>query len=151
MVVDALLFVQGLSLATQVVVTRSPAGSVFWLAASSVVLLCGSHALKSIVLVSFCTRACAFLQSLETPGYKNVVAYTTMITLLGKQRRVQQARELFLQLANAGLPMDVVVYNALLDALAKGGEWETAHRVFKGMLRSGPVPTVYTYSILVDM
>jgi len=52
--------------------------------------------------------------------YKNVVAYTTMITLLGKRRRVHEARDLFLQLAASGLPLDVVVYNALLDALATG-------------------------------
>ncbi|KAF8458847.1 hypothetical protein BGX38DRAFT_1150243 [Terfezia claveryi] len=73
--------------------------------------------------------------------YRQVAAdrftLTTVITWYGRLRDAASVREAFTRLLQNGEVVDTVIYNALIVAFMRTGEWETAEELFNRMKNLG--------------
>ncbi|GAB4817867.1 hypothetical protein N2152v2_004913 [Parachlorella kessleri] len=80
----------------------------------------------------------------------NVVHYTTLMSVLQRAGRWEQAMEAFEKMEAAGVVADVQAYNVAITACAKGLDWEKAWAVFAAMRRAGVEPSIISYNALVS-
>ncbi|XP_038698459.1 pentatricopeptide repeat-containing protein At1g34160 isoform X2 [Tripterygium wilfordii] len=82
---------------------------------------------------------------------KSIVSWNTIIMALAMHGDGYKALELFKQMAQAGVPPDVVSYLAVLSACNHAGLVEDGVRLFNSMPACGVTPAVKHYGSVVDL
>ncbi|CAL5064632.1 unnamed protein product [Urochloa decumbens] len=91
-------------------------------------------------------RAEAFFRDSAAQFDTSAKAYTILISGWAVVTKPENARKLFDEMIERGIEPDVPAYNALIDALCRGGDVALAHEQLKDMQRSrGLVPDAVTY------
>ncbi|CAK0884291.1 unnamed protein product [Prorocentrum cordatum] len=73
----------------------------------------------------------------EEMGTKTVVAYTTLLALLGRLRRIQEAEQLFEELKQSGLRPDAATFTALMVGYGSVHDSSAAARVLEDIEAAG--------------
>jgi pentatricopeptide repeat protein len=76
-----------------------------------------------------------------------IYATVTRGLVLGKQ--TEDARRMYAEMKGMGFTVNLVTYNALVDAMAKVGDVEGAADLFRDMCASGIAPDLVTYSTVI--
>ena len=66
------------------------------------------------------------------------------------QERVAEAQVLLAMMCQAGLPVDVVMFNLLMTSYKKKRQWQAAEQVMGHMQACGLQPDAVSYNILID-
>lgn len=73
-----------------------------------------------------------------------------VISHLGRHARAEEARTVFTRMLARGVHPNLVVYNALMSAFARDGQWARAVEAFSDMQREGLAPDRTSYNTLVS-
>ncbi|KAE8697167.1 Pentatricopeptide repeat-containing protein [Hibiscus syriacus] len=90
-------------------------------------------------------------QTAINEGYGNTVyAFSALISAFGRSGYCDEAIKVFDSMKNYGLKPNLVTYNAVIDACAKGGvDFKRVMELFDEMLRSGVQPDRITFNSLL--
>ncbi|KAG6487154.1 hypothetical protein ZIOFF_055737 [Zingiber officinale] len=77
--------------------------------------------------------------------------YTILIRMLGRLGKTDEFISLFEEMIVKGCTLNIIVYNTMLEALAKNHMVDKAFFVFSKMMENGCQPNEFTYSIFVFM
>nr|XP_024364926.1 pentatricopeptide repeat-containing protein At3g18110, chloroplastic-like isoform X3 [Physcomitrium patens] len=86
------------------------------------------------------------LQKWYTPSPRFLA---TVLSLLGKANQLEHARELFLR-AESKIMSCIQVFNAILGAYAKQGQWQAAQYILELMELSGCEPDIVTFNTIAS-
>ena len=75
---------------------------------------------------------------------------TLTLPLPPTQERVAEAQVLLAMMCQAGLPVDVVMFNLLMTSYKKKRQWQAAEQVMGHMQACGLQPDAVSYNILID-
>jgi len=82
---------------------------------------------------------------------RDAASYSTIIATLGHSGMWEKAYEIFLGMpSEADLAGNLIIWNSMLDAFAKGKEWRKAHEFFSEMQKNGVGADVYTFSTMIN-
>lgn len=83
-------------------------------------------------------------------GYKTELSlYSNMILLLGKNKRIELAEELFREIRDEGLEPDRRAFTEMIGAYLRVGMFEKAMDLYKSMKESGHKPDRLIFKILI--
>ncbi|CAL5416392.1 unnamed protein product [Camellia sinensis] len=91
------------------------------------------------------------LRSMQKWNYKpNVVMYNTIIDSLCKDRNVDDALSLLVEMTQQDVAPDVITYSTLIHGLCNLGQWEEAKRMLRDMTDKNVSLNVLTFTTLID-
>lgn len=79
----------------------------------------------------------------------DILLYSDMILMLGKNKRITKAEELFCELKKEGLEPDTRAYTEMVGCYLKVGMIEKAMETYQSMKASGCFPDKLTFTILI--
>ncbi|XP_057458532.1 protein THYLAKOID ASSEMBLY 8-like, chloroplastic [Lotus japonicus] len=86
----------------------------------------------------------------EEPGFDALLPlYSDMILLLGRNKMVGEAEELFSQVVEKGLKPDTRMFTEMIGVYLQGGNTEKAMELYRSMKASGCSPDKLTFTILI--
>ncbi|MCI01008.1 pentatricopeptide repeat-containing protein, partial [Trifolium medium] len=65
--------------------------------------------------------------------------------------KLQNAEAVFAEMRNYGLPSSAVVYNAYINGLMKGGNFDKAEEIFQRMKKDGCKLSIESYTMLINL
>uniref|UniRef100_A0A7S2E6V1 Pentacotripeptide-repeat region of PRORP domain-containing protein n=1 Tax=Ditylum brightwellii TaxID=49249 RepID=A0A7S2E6V1_9STRA len=80
---------------------------------------------------------------------KNLVSYNTMINMLAKNRRKQDAFTIFYSMQQAGVKPDKISYTALIKASVESSDIDGARILLSDMIEDEIFPDVVTYNTII--
>lgn len=105
--------------------------------------------LDALVCNDCLEEAVALLEKWRTTVPPNTVMYSTIIKGFANRRQAARAMEMWKEMKEAKVEMNVVVFNVLVDAQARVGAMDDVSAVVESMLECGITPDVITYSTIV--
>ncbi|KAK4757601.1 hypothetical protein SAY87_018902 [Trapa incisa] len=80
----------------------------------------------------------------------DIVTYTTLLNGFIREGSLEGISVTKTRLYEAGLTLDVIIYNILMKAAFLVGTYEDAYALYKEMESLSVIPNAFTYSILID-
>lgn len=80
----------------------------------------------------------------------DVITYSTVIDVLGRNERFDEMKRLFKQMQEEGIKPNLVTYTSMIAAMTRTSRLEEAIRILQDMERHGVQPNVYTFSSLIN-
>merc|ERR1719321_2293559 len=93
--------------------------------------------------------AVAELQASEAGPRPTAGIYASAIRGLVLDRQMDRAEQLYAELKAEKLPIGLVTYNALVDAMSRVGDVDRAADLFRDMCAQGLAPDLVTYSTVI--
>lgn len=92
-----------------------------------------------------------FIISDEEAGYDKLLLplYSDTILLLGKNKMIEKAEEMFHEVVEKGLKPDTRLFNEMIGVYLQVGNTEKAMEVYRSMKASGCLPDALTFTILI--
>lgn len=92
-----------------------------------------------------------FIISDEEAGYDKLLLplYSDTILLLGKNKMIEKAEEMFNEVVEKGLKPDTRLFNEMIGVHLQVGNTEKAMEVYRSMKASGCLPDALTFTILI--
>ncbi|KAL0304396.1 UNVERIFIED_CONTAM: putative pentatricopeptide repeat-containing protein, mitochondrial [Sesamum radiatum] len=117
--------------------------------------ICPNIVTYNALIDGYCLRgqmgkAKRVLHSIADRGLTPCISYSSLINGYCKQRRVDEAWDLFLKVPFEGLLHDTITYTTMIQGLFHKGRFADGWKLFNDMEARGITPNLPTYNILLE-
>ncbi|KAL8153316.1 hypothetical protein V2J09_011076 [Rumex salicifolius] len=107
--------------------------------------------LESLCSAGKTAEAIDLLDKIHEKGVSiNTMMYNTVLSALGRLKRVPPLHDLYERMKKDGPTPDIFSYNILISSLGRAGEVEAAVKVFEEMEESDVMPDTVSYNSLIN-